>query len=148
MSDARTTPLRGLFARAKGGYYHDGRFADLNVVVDHYNTTKRLELGGHVRGQATLAPAVTLSLATPLMQRLRNAADLARNRSALPNATYVHARDPKTSAPAGSHLRRNLFVVLLVMAPPSQELEPPANPGRFSTPDDALASCAGMLQQG
>src|SRR5262245_56819800 len=26
----------------------------------------------------------------------------------------------------------NLFVVLLVMAPPSQELEPPINPGRFS----------------
>src|SRR5512140_3705519 len=25
----------------------------------------------------------------------------------------------------------NLFVVLLVMAPSSQELEPPANPGRF-----------------
>jgi hypothetical protein len=25
----------------------------------------------------------------------------------------------------------NLFVVLPVMAPPSQELEPPANPGRF-----------------
>src|SRR5690606_18674618 len=25
----------------------------------------------------------------------------------------------------------NLFVVLLMMAPPSQELEPPANPGRF-----------------
>jgi hypothetical protein len=28
----------------------------------------------------------------------------------------------------------NLFVVLLVMAPPSQELEPPANPGRFNQP--------------
>lgn len=27
----------------------------------------------------------------------------------------------------------NLFVVLLMMAPPSQELEPPANPGRFTT---------------
>ncbi|TAU73865.1 hypothetical protein ELI07_30100 (plasmid) [Rhizobium leguminosarum] len=26
----------------------------------------------------------------------------------------------------------NLFVVLLVMAPLSQKLEPPANPGRFS----------------
>ena len=28
----------------------------------------------------------------------------------------------------------NLFVVLLVMAPSSQELEPPANPGRFKGP--------------
>jgi hypothetical protein len=27
---------------------------------------------------------------------------------------------------------KNLFVVLLVIAPPSQELEPPTNPGRFT----------------
>ena len=33
----RTTPLAGLFARAKGGFYHDGRFTDLSAVVDHYN---------------------------------------------------------------------------------------------------------------
>jgi hypothetical protein len=33
----RTTPLRGLFARTKGGFYHDGRFATLNDVVNHYN---------------------------------------------------------------------------------------------------------------
>jgi cytochrome c peroxidase len=33
----RTTPLKGLFVRAKGGFYHDGRFEDLNAVVNHYN---------------------------------------------------------------------------------------------------------------
>jgi len=33
----RTTPLGGLFARAKGGFYHDGQFADLSAVVEHYN---------------------------------------------------------------------------------------------------------------
>jgi len=33
----RTTPLRGLLAHAKGGYYHDGRFATLREVVDHYD---------------------------------------------------------------------------------------------------------------
>ena len=33
----RTTPLRGLFARAKGGFYHDGRFPTLRDVVDHYD---------------------------------------------------------------------------------------------------------------
>ena len=32
----RTTPLKGLFARMKGGFYHDGRFATLRDVVDHY----------------------------------------------------------------------------------------------------------------
>src|SRR5215510_16463561 len=33
----RTTPLKGLFVRAKGGFYHDGRFADYRAVDDHYN---------------------------------------------------------------------------------------------------------------
>ena len=40
----RTTPLRGLFARAKGGYYHDGRFPDLAAVVEHYDTFFNLRL--------------------------------------------------------------------------------------------------------
>src|SRR5688572_20243554 len=33
----RTTPLKGLFARQKGGFYHDGRFATMLDVVNHYN---------------------------------------------------------------------------------------------------------------
>jgi cytochrome c553 len=33
----RTTPLKGLFAHAKGGFWHDGRFPTLNAVVDHYD---------------------------------------------------------------------------------------------------------------
>jgi hypothetical protein len=33
----RTTPLKGLFAHAKGGFWHDGRFATLGAVVQHYN---------------------------------------------------------------------------------------------------------------
>ena len=40
----RTTPLRGLLAHAKGGYYHDGRFADLAAVVDHYDSCFSLGL--------------------------------------------------------------------------------------------------------
>jgi len=40
----RTTPLGGLFTRAKGGFYHDGRFADLVAVVDHYNQAFGLNL--------------------------------------------------------------------------------------------------------
>ena len=40
----RTTPLRGLFARMKGGFYHDGRFPDLGAVVDHYNGHLNLNL--------------------------------------------------------------------------------------------------------
>jgi cytochrome c peroxidase len=40
----RTTPLRGLFARAKGGFYHDGRFPTLGAVVDHYDSCLDLHL--------------------------------------------------------------------------------------------------------
>lgn len=40
----RTTPLRGLFARTKGGFFHDGRFATLNDVVNHYNDHFQLDL--------------------------------------------------------------------------------------------------------
>jgi hypothetical protein len=34
----RTTPLRGVSTHGKGGYYHDGRFATLREVVDHYDS--------------------------------------------------------------------------------------------------------------
>ena len=40
----RTTPLRGLWAHAKGGFYHDGRFATLPDVIDHYNAHFKLGL--------------------------------------------------------------------------------------------------------
>jgi mono/diheme cytochrome c family protein len=33
----RTAPLRGLWTHTKGGFYHDGRFATLRAVVDHYD---------------------------------------------------------------------------------------------------------------
>jgi cytochrome c peroxidase len=39
----RTAPLRGLWTHAKGGFYHDGRFATLLDVVNHYDTV--LEIG-------------------------------------------------------------------------------------------------------
>ncbi len=40
----RTAPLRGLWAHAKGGFYHDGRYADLAAVVEHYNQFFKLSL--------------------------------------------------------------------------------------------------------
>jgi len=40
----RTSPLAGLWSHAKGGYYHDGRFATLRDVVDHYDGTFALGL--------------------------------------------------------------------------------------------------------
>ena len=40
----RTTPLKGLFSHAKGGFYHDGRFATLADVVNHYDSVFSLHL--------------------------------------------------------------------------------------------------------
>ena len=40
----RTAPLQGLFAHAKGGFFHDGRFATLRDVVDHYDSFLKLSL--------------------------------------------------------------------------------------------------------
>ncbi|HUR31471.1 MAG TPA: hypothetical protein VMZ69_08550 [Saprospiraceae bacterium] len=39
-----TQGLKGLWAHMKGGFYHDGRFATLMDVVNHYNTCKNLKL--------------------------------------------------------------------------------------------------------
>src|SRR5437588_201984 len=43
----RTVPLRALWSMDKvhkGGFYHDGRFATLSDVVNHYNNHFRLDL--------------------------------------------------------------------------------------------------------
>lgn len=48
----RTAPLRGLWTRIKGqgpgaggpGFYHDGRFATLQAVIEHYNRHFKLRL--------------------------------------------------------------------------------------------------------
>jgi hypothetical protein len=45
----RTTPLKGLFAHAKGGFWHDGRFPDLDAVVRHYDSCFRLGLTSRER---------------------------------------------------------------------------------------------------
>ena len=46
----RTTPLRGLFTRMKGGFYHDGRFATLADVVNHYDALFGRPHGGAETG--------------------------------------------------------------------------------------------------
>lgn len=39
-----TQGLKGLWAHSKGGFYHDGRFATLMDVINHYNNCKKLNL--------------------------------------------------------------------------------------------------------
>ncbi len=40
----RPPPLKGVFTREKGGFFHDGRFATLADVVAHFNTQFALAL--------------------------------------------------------------------------------------------------------
>jgi hypothetical protein len=40
----RTAPLAGLWAHQKGGFFHDGRFATLLEVVNHYDENMNLNL--------------------------------------------------------------------------------------------------------
>jgi hypothetical protein len=40
----RTAPLAALFTHQKGGFFHDGRFATLRDVVDHYDSFSHLGL--------------------------------------------------------------------------------------------------------
>jgi mono/diheme cytochrome c family protein len=40
----RTSPLKGLWSHQTGGFFHDGRFATLMDVVNHYNTCFNLGL--------------------------------------------------------------------------------------------------------
>jgi FlgD Ig-like domain len=40
----RTSPLKGLWTHTKGGFYHDGRFATLRDVINHYDDFFKLVL--------------------------------------------------------------------------------------------------------
>jgi hypothetical protein len=46
----RTTPLNGLWTHTKGGFYHDGRFATLADVVNHYDACFSLGLTAREQG--------------------------------------------------------------------------------------------------
>ncbi len=46
----RTAPLKGLWSHQKGGFYHDGRFATLRDVVDHYDQFFKLGLTEQEKG--------------------------------------------------------------------------------------------------
>ncbi|MGE5111609.1 MAG: hypothetical protein ACM3JB_12170 [Acidobacteriaceae bacterium] len=46
----RTSPLNGLWTHQKGGFYHDGRFATLIDVVNHYDRCMNLGLSDGEKG--------------------------------------------------------------------------------------------------
>jgi cytochrome c peroxidase len=49
----RTAPLGGLWTHQKGGFYHDGRFATLRDVLEHYDTFFKLGLSEREKTELT-----------------------------------------------------------------------------------------------
>lgn len=47
----RTAPLKGLWTHTTGGFYHDGRFATLGAVIDHYDARFGLGLTGQEKSE-------------------------------------------------------------------------------------------------
>ena len=88
---------------------------------------------------------INIGLLHPLVQRLARA-DLGRDRHDRRPAQRMFMFVTKhQSHGALAPCRGNLFVVLLTMAPPSQQSESPANQGRFSSRSDGPSSYAASL---
>ncbi|HYX53977.1 MAG TPA: hypothetical protein VE783_11045 [Candidatus Limnocylindrales bacterium] len=49
----RTSPLNGLWTHTQGGFYHDGRFATLGDVINHYDTCFSLGLSTQEKSDLT-----------------------------------------------------------------------------------------------
>jgi hypothetical protein len=49
--------VEALFTHLKGGFYHDGRFATLSDVVDHYNRCMNLGLSSSEKSDSGSVPA-------------------------------------------------------------------------------------------
>ena len=72
----RTAPLAGLFSHQKGGFYHDGRFATLPDVVNHYDQCMNLGLSGDektdlVQYLLTLAEVLLVSVPAQIHKAYR-----------------------------------------------------------------------------
>jgi hypothetical protein len=58
-------PTQGLWTHQKGGFYHDGRFATLRDVVDHYDALSGPALLSEQEKQGSLKNCAARSFSTP-----------------------------------------------------------------------------------
>lgn len=85
----------------------------------------RLHPPGHVARDARAPVAVDLGLLDPVVQRIRRATDLGGDRrDRLPSGTLQARSVENHPHCAFADFRENLFVVLLLVLHPTQELEP------------------------
>jgi hypothetical protein len=72
----RTSPLKGLWTHAKGGFFHDGRFPTLLAVVNHYDTffglglseSEKSDLVEYLKSLSDDVPPTMLANATPAVE--------------------------------------------------------------------------------
>ena len=108
--------MRGLFARSKGGFYHDGRFASLLDVVEHYDSFFTLGLSGEQKRDLS---ASGVSLPSRIASKWGSASSATMGRKATGHANPcawcagVPARDLDygSSTPARSLLAGPLITV-------------------------------------
>lgn len=68
----RTSPLNGLRTHMKGGFYHDGRFATLADVLNHYDSCMSLGLS---QGEKSDIVECLKSLPNPAQTGIQSAND-------------------------------------------------------------------------
>ena len=96
-----------------------------------FTSRSRALMRSRLRWSAVTYPSVDPVFAHPFTQGLRSAADLRGNRLyGSPNVKDIHAVLLHHAHCAFADFRGDLFD--LFMAPSSQRLEPPQNPGRFN----------------
>src|SRR5678815_2258287 len=116
----RTTPLRGLFTRQKGGFYHDGRFPTLGSVVDHYDRYRRLPVqplaGQAVPDHPTAGPVHTPEGRLLSRWTLPNARERCRPLRQVSTTSSPAARRTSGTGPphcgACSHARRAASITM------------------------------------
>ena len=112
----RTTPLAGLWTHQKGGFYHDGRFATLLDVVDHYDDVLPIDLSE--RDKLDLVEYLK-SIPEPLDGKRRAIAPQSANPASRPAAAKVGAR---LQAPTPNPMSSSSTIAFHLAAPADVQL--------------------------
>ena len=153
MSAVELRPIarQAMLASPRGGAKYALALRRISLVLSQLAVLafKGLHLLSHLAGDTGPLAAIHLGFVDPVIQGLRRTADLRGNRKdCLPTrsmlALIVQHQSQARSRTSGEYV----FVVLLMMLHPAQELEPPTNPGRFiaasqgSSVETATSGCA------
>jgi len=87
----RTTPLAGLWTHTKRSFYHDGRFATLSDVVDHYDSCFSLGLSSDEKNDVCQRRTIIKT------ELIRGASFVEERRFSAALPRYLHRAFPNSS---------------------------------------------------